>query len=124
MDSERQSLKFTFTAGFRQNSKLLYVFDHACLYVRKTVRDGVTSFVCYDYERLGCKARVHIDENNNCFATKGFDKHGTHPNHESLVQEFNVRNNLKRKCSDTKTLLNTQSRRISVARIVQDEEEE
>lgn len=75
-DAAKRSLKSVFVSGTRhQKSKLVYLTDEKQLFVKnKELKNGILSYVC---RVTGCKSRIHLHPNGDCFYT--FGEHNGHP---------------------------------------------
>lgn len=93
-------MDYVFIQGF-QSGTLLYVPSEKHLYLRKSSRNGIAYFVCYDTvitkkekSKATCFARCHIKEKT---CTRNAAPH-THHDHEIIYNDLVSLNAMKNSC--------------------------
>lgn len=97
-------MEHKFIAGFRQNSRLLYLPSENMLYVQTKLRDGKKEFVCYQAvlsqnktdSQPKCWARAIVDSTNVCI--RNATQHTDHDNHNIIYKELKLLKRIKKTC--------------------------
>lgn len=123
-------MEYRWVKGFREGSCLVYVTSQKMLYVSKIERNGAKEYICYQTilssaKKKGnsdihpnCTARVRIQPGGACEVLSG---HTCHGNHESILQNMDKINNMKRKSQQLKEDHEEDAHRIPSRHIYQRE---
>lgn len=125
-------MQYLLIRGIREGSLLAYVPSQKMLYTYKVQRNGIKEYICYQTilavpkkrNEAGkhhpyCTARVRIFPDGICENMNV--PHTHHDNHEAIVHDLNLRNNMKQKCRTLRDDHEEDARKIPTRHIYQRE---
>lgn len=123
-------MEYRWVKGFRKGSNLVYMTNQKMLYVSKIERNGAREYICHQTvlsapkkkggqgNHPSCTARIRILPDGTC---EEMSQHECHGNHETILQDMDKFNNMKRKSQTLKEDHEEDAHRIPARHIYQRE---
>lgn len=124
LQNEPSTKKFKFikVCGVKRNSKCIYVPKQKLMYIKNAKnKAGRQIFICYNYKKQKCSARMMEIENGICQSTPQSKPHTCVGNHQQFMRNCVLLRDIKNNALQVNETCGTEAFKISTQAIIDQE---